>query len=122
MPAVVVSGGRAHLVAGPVGALLWPAGIAMPVAAVLPQMRARRGAAARPRWEAPGPSLASLLGRAGPEELLPAVVVAGWDPGRWLLGQACGLGAILAAKYRWMRCGVLFLLVGGAVAAVGGLW
>ncbi|MFH8343972.1 Pycsar system effector family protein [Streptomyces sp. NPDC018045] len=96
------------------GTVLWTLGIAMFVAAVLP----------RTRTSADGhlTFLPQLTGGATAEVLLPRVALAGRDTGQWAVEQACALGRILGAKYRWLRWGVGCLAAGGGCALTGGLW
>ncbi|WP_238782741.1 Pycsar system effector family protein [Streptomyces monomycini] len=103
---------RAALLLG--GAALWALGIAMFVVAVLP----------RTRTAADGhlTFFPQLTGGATAEALLPRVALAGRDPGQWAVEQACALGRILGAKYRWLRWGVGCLAAGGCCALTGGLW
>ncbi|MEU6963549.1 Pycsar system effector family protein [Streptomyces chrestomyceticus] len=96
------------------GAALWTLGIAMFVVAVLP----------RTRTAADGhlTFFPQLTGGATAEVLLPRVALAGRDTGQWAVEQACALGRILGAKYRWLRWGVGCLAAGGCCALTGGLW
>ncbi|MFI0263903.1 Pycsar system effector family protein [Streptomyces sp. NPDC017056] len=105
------SAGGALLLAGTV---LWTAGIAMFVAAVLP----------RTRTSADGflTFFPHLARGASAEALLPRVSLAGRDTALWAVEQACALGRILGTKYRWLRWGVGCLAAGGTCALAGGLW
>ncbi|OKI01451.1 hypothetical protein A6A06_20755 [Streptomyces sp. CB02923] len=96
------------------GTVLWTLGIAMFVAAVLP----------RTRTSVDGylTFFPQLTGGASAEALLPRVALAGRDTGQWAVEQACALGRILGAKYRWLRWGVGCLAAGGCCALAGGLW
>lgn len=114
------------------GVALWTAGIAMLAAAVLPRRRAPGRSERSNRSDRPDQSdgsdgsdqsdgstawnltfFADLTGGASAESLLPRVERAGREPARWMVEQACNLGAILAVKYGWLRRGVCCLAVGG---------
>lgn len=96
------------------GTALWTLGIAMFVVAVLP--RTRTAADGQLTF------FPQLTGGATAEVLLPRVALAGRDTGQWAVEQACALGRILGAKYRWLRWGVGCLAAGGCCALTGGLW
>ncbi|MEV5596705.1 Pycsar system effector family protein [Streptomyces sp. NPDC052496] len=108
---VLPAAGTALLLAGTV---LWALGMAMFVAAVLP----------RTRTSADGQLtfFPQLTRGVTAEALLPQVALAGRDTGQWAVEQACALGRILGAKYRWLRWGVGCLAAGGCCALTGGLW
>ncbi|AZM46948.1 hypothetical protein DMB38_15040 [Streptomyces sp. WAC 06738] len=116
LPALALPAVRAGVGSGPAGVagvVLWLAGIAMLAIVTLP--RTRPG---RPRA---GPSPTALHRGTRRDDATAAVLAAGRDPGRWLLEQSYDLGAILAAKYRWIRWAVGCLVVGGAVIAATAL-
>ncbi|WP_234440829.1 Pycsar system effector family protein [Streptomyces rimosus] len=96
------------------GTVLWTLGIAMLVAAVLPRTRTAADGCLT--------FLPQLTRGASAETLLPRVALAGRDTGQWAVEQACALGRILGAKYRWLRWGVGCLAAGGSCALAGGLW
>ncbi|MFD7667673.1 Pycsar system effector family protein [Streptomyces sp. NPDC059788] len=104
--------GRAALLLA--GTVLWTLGIAMFVAAVLPRTRTS--------GDSHLTFFPLLTGGASAEVLLPRVALAGRDTGLWAVEQACALGRILGAKYRWLRWGVGCLAAGGCCALAGGLW
>ncbi|MEV1066461.1 Pycsar system effector family protein [Streptomyces sp. NPDC050263] len=93
----------------------WLAGVGALVHAVLPRSGTRRG----------GPGLTyyadvlALHRDDGIEGIRTEAARAGQDPVVWLLTQAVDISAILAAKYRWIRWGILSALTGLACAAVG---
>jgi hypothetical protein len=94
------------------GALLWGAGVLMLVGAVLP--RTRIGADRTP--------LRALADRTPTGELMVRLSSAGADVTGWLLEQASVHGAVLAAKYRWLRLGVASLALGAVLALFSELW
>ncbi|KAA6215326.1 hypothetical protein CP973_29495 [Streptomyces albofaciens JCM 4342] len=96
------------------GTVLWTLGIAMFVAAVLPRTRTAADGCLT--------FVPQLTRGASAETLLPRVALAGLDTGQWAVEQACALGRILGAKYRWLRWGVGCLAAGGSCALAGGLW
>ncbi|AUH45027.1 hypothetical protein CXR04_20360 [Streptomyces sp. CMB-StM0423] len=116
LPALAVPAVPAGVGSGPVGVagvVLWLAGIAMLAIVTLPRTR--------PGTPRAGPSPTALHRGPGRDGATAAVLAAGRDPGRWLLEQSYDLGAILAAKYRWMRWAVGCLVAGGAVTAATAL-
>ncbi|MET9801609.1 Pycsar system effector family protein [Streptomyces sp. NPDC006368] len=99
--ALVVSGGA-----------LWGAGVLMLVAVVMP----------RTRIGAERTLLRDLSAGAPVDALLDRLNASGEDTTGWLLDQASVHGAVLAAKYRWLRMGVCSLALGALLALFSGLW
>ncbi|MFF3398786.1 Pycsar system effector family protein [Streptomyces sp. NPDC002659] len=95
-----------------VGGLLWSAGVLMLVAVILP----------RTRIGADRTLLRDLATRATSEQLLARLAASGEDVTGWLLDQASVHGAVLAAKYRWLRLGVCSLALGALLALFSELW
>lgn len=95
-----------------VGGLFWAAGVLMLVAVILP----------RTRVGADRTLLRDLAARASSEQLLARLAAAGEDVTGWLLDQASVHGAVLAAKYRWLRMGVCCLALGALLALFSELW
>ncbi|WP_142213195.1 Pycsar system effector family protein [Streptomyces sp. SLBN-118] len=95
-----------------VGGLFWSAGVLMLVAVILP----------RTRIGADRTLLRDLATRATSEQLLARLAVSGEDVTGWLLDQASVHGAVLAAKYRWLRLGVCSLALGALLALFSELW
>lgn len=91
---------------------LWGAGMLMLVAVVLP----------RTRVGADRTLLRDLAAGAPAAALLDRLAEAGADTTSWLLDQASVHGQVLAAKYRWLRAGVLCLALGAALALLSELW
>lgn len=94
------------------GGLLWLAGLLLLIGVVLP--RTRIGADAT--------FLRDLTGSTPPEALHARLTESGADVVRWLLGQATALGAVLTAKYRWLRAGVCCLTLGVVLSVIGQVW
>ncbi|OEJ93897.1 Pycsar system effector family protein [Streptomyces thermolilacinus] len=95
-----------------VAAALWGAGMLMLVGVVLP----------RTRVGADRTLLRDLAAGAPAGALLDRLAEAGADTTSWLLDQASVHGQVLAAKYRWLRAGVLCLALGAALALLSELW
>ncbi|MEU9014080.1 Pycsar system effector family protein [Streptomyces sp. NPDC048479] len=95
-----------------VGGLFWGAGVLMLVAVILP----------RTRIGADRTLLRDLATRASSEQLLARLASAGEDVTGWLLDQASVHGAVLAAKYRWLRMGVCSLALGALLTLFSELW
>lgn len=94
------------------GGLLWAAGGAGLVRAILPRTGTTR--------TGPGVTyFADLVPVPPPQFLLPALAEAGRDPVRWLLTQTLDVSGILAAKYRWIRRGVTISASGALLCSVG---
>ncbi|MFV2120417.1 Pycsar system effector family protein [Streptomyces sp. Act-28] len=93
-------------------AALWGAGMLMLVGVVLP----------RTRIGADRTLLRDLVAGAPAGALLDRLSEAGADTTSWLLDQASVHGQVLAAKYRWLRAGVLCLALGAALALLSELW
>ncbi|NKY14495.1 Pycsar system effector family protein [Streptomyces somaliensis] len=93
-------------------AVLWSAGMLMLVGVVLP----------RTRIGADRTLLRDLVAGAPAGALLDRLTEAGADTTSWLLDQASVHGQVLAAKYRWLRTGVLCLGLGAALALSSELW
>lgn len=117
--AVVASKGQTPLPAADsvppllvVGGLFWSAGVLMLVAVILP----------RTRIGADRTLLRDLATRATSEQLLARLAASGEDVTGWLLDQASVHGAVLAAKYRWLRLGVCSLALGALLALFSELW
>ncbi|URM89226.1 DUF5706 domain-containing protein [Streptomyces sp. MRC013] len=91
---------------------LWSVGMLMLVAVVLP----------RTRIGADRTLLRDLIAGAPVGALLDRLTEAGADTTSWLLDQASVHGQVLAAKYRWLRAGVLCLALGAALALSSELW
>ncbi|WP_267243666.1 Pycsar system effector family protein [Streptomyces sp. PR69] len=101
--------------AGPLlvaAALCWAAGLLMLVAVILP----------RTRIGAERTLLRDLAAHSSAEHLLARLVASRENVTGWLLDQASVHGAVLAAKYRWLRLGVGFLALGGLLALFSELW
>ncbi|MDH2393482.1 DUF5706 domain-containing protein [Streptomyces sp. HNM0663] len=101
--------------AGPLliaAALCWAAGLLMLVAVILP----------RTRIGADRTLLRDLSAHASVEHLLARLVASRENVTGWLLDQASVHGAVLAAKYRWLRLGVGSLALGGLLALLSELW
>ncbi|MFD3511623.1 Pycsar system effector family protein [Streptomyces sp. NPDC058657] len=94
------------------GGLLWLAGLLMLIGVVLP--RTRIGADAT--------FLRDLTGNTPPEVLHARLTESGGDVVRWMLSQATVLGAVLTAKYRWLRAGVCSLTLGVVLSVIGQVW
>ncbi|MFI5805940.1 Pycsar system effector family protein [Streptomyces sp. NPDC051561] len=94
------------------GGLLWLAGLLMLIGVVLP--RTRIGADAT--------FLRALTEGTPPEVLHGRLAESGTDIVRRLLEQASALGAVLTAKYRWLRAGVCCLTLGVVLSAIGQVW
>lgn len=95
-----------------VGLLLCAAGVLMLVGVILP--RTRTGADIT--------FLRDLSVGTPADELLARLTESGEDVVRWLVGQAQVHGAVLAAKYRWLRMGVCTLTLGALLVLFGELW
>lgn len=94
------------------GAALCAAGMLMLVCVILP----------RTRIGADRTFLRDFARGAPVEELLDRLAVSGADVVAWLMSQASVHGAVLAAKYRWLRWGVGFLSAGTTLALLGEWW
>ncbi|AOT61712.1 MULTISPECIES: Pycsar system effector family protein [Streptomyces] len=95
-----------------VAGVLWGAGMLMLVGVVLP----------RTRIGADRTLLRDLVSGAPAGALLDRIAEAGADTTSWLLDQASVHGQVLAAKYRWLRAGVLCLVLGAGLALLSELW
>ncbi|MFC7302782.1 Pycsar system effector family protein [Streptomyces monticola] len=96
----------------PLGGLVCVAGMLMLVGVILP----------RTRIGADRTFLRDFALGTPVEELHARLSATAGDVVAWLLSQASVHGAVLAAKYRWLRRGVCCLLAGGALLAVGMWW
>ncbi|MFJ3104673.1 Pycsar system effector family protein [Streptomyces sp. NPDC086835] len=94
------------------GLLLYAAGVLMLVGVILP----------RTRTGADSTYLRDLAVGTPTDELLVRLSESGEDVVRWLVGQARVHGAVLAAKYRWLRMGVCTLTFGALLVLFGELW
>ncbi|MGW7284358.1 Pycsar system effector family protein [Streptomyces sp. NPDC054847] len=94
------------------GLLLYAAGVLMLVGVILP----------RTRTGADTTFLRDLAVGTPTDELLVRLSESGEDVVRWLVGQARVHGAVLAAKYRWLRTGVCTLTLGALLVLFGELW
>ncbi|MEU7019500.1 Pycsar system effector family protein [Streptomyces sp. NPDC046203] len=95
-----------------VGGLLWAVGVLMLVSVVLPRTR-------------PGASrtlLRDLTSGTPAAELRTRLEASAADVTGWFLEQASVHGIVLAAKYRWLRLGVVALLLGALLALLSELW
>lgn len=93
------------------GGVLWAAGTLLLLAVIAPRSGTVR--------TAPGLTFyADALGARDSEVLRDAVTRAGQDRVGWLLVQFQDVSAILAAKYRWLRCSMALLGAGLLTAAV----
>ncbi|WP_262387222.1 Pycsar system effector family protein [Streptomyces sp. TRM49041] len=95
-----------------VGGAFWGTGMLMLVSVILP----------RTRIGADRTLLRDLASGAPAGVLLDRLAEAGSDTTGWLLDQAGVHGQVLAAKYRWLRAGVLCLAFGAALALLSELW
>ncbi|GGW83943.1 Pycsar system effector family protein [Streptomyces lomondensis] len=94
------------------GGALWAAGTLLLLAVIAPRTGTLR--------TAPGATFyGDALGAPDAEALRAAVTRAGQDRVAWLLVQFQDVSAILAAKYRWLRCSMALLGAGLLLAAVG---
>ncbi|MEU8887489.1 Pycsar system effector family protein [Streptomyces sp. NPDC048442] len=94
------------------GGLLWLAGLLMLIGVVLP----------RTRIGADITFLRDLSVGASPEALRDRLTVSGADVVRWMISEATVLGAVLTAKYRWLRAGVCCLTLGVVLSVIGQVW
>ncbi|MER6616004.1 Pycsar system effector family protein [Streptomyces xantholiticus] len=94
------------------GLLLCAAGVLMLVGVILP----------RTRTGADTTFLRDLSVGTPADEILARIRESGEDVVRWLVGQAQVHGAVLAAKYRWLRMGVCSLTLGALLVLFGELW
>ncbi|MFF0742247.1 Pycsar system effector family protein [Streptomyces sp. NPDC004111] len=94
------------------GGLLWLAGLLMLIGVVLP----------RTRIGADVTFLRDLTDGTPSEVLHARLTESGADVVRWMLGEATALGAVLTAKYRWLRAGVCCLTLGVVLSVIGQVW
>ncbi|MFJ8077287.1 Pycsar system effector family protein [Streptomyces sp. NPDC096176] len=94
------------------GLLFCAAGVLMLVGVILP----------RTRTGADSTFLRDLSVGTPADVLLARLSESGEDVVRWLVGQARVHGAVLAAKYRWLRMGVCSLTLGALLVLFGELW
>ncbi|MER8043754.1 Pycsar system effector family protein [Streptomyces sp. NPDC094032] len=92
--------------------LLWTAGVLMLVSVVLP----------RTRVGAERTLLRELTAGTTAGALRTRLEGSATDATGWLLEQASVHGVVLAAKYRWLRLGVAFLVLGALLALLSELW
>ncbi|MEU5399629.1 Pycsar system effector family protein [Streptomyces sp. NPDC005963] len=99
-----------------VGGLVWVFGAVSLVRAILPRFRTER--------DGPGitfyADVLAIHRESGQAGVLAAVTAAGGEPAAWLVTQTVDLSSILARKYRCIRWGVCWLLV-GVVGVTAGL-
>ncbi|MFJ6694656.1 Pycsar system effector family protein [Streptomyces sp. NPDC091272] len=108
--AVVPPGAALGLVVA--GGVLWLVGLLMLIGVVLP----------RTRIGADVTFLRDLSAGVAPEVLRERLTASGADVVRWMLAEASVLGAVLTAKYRWLRAGVCFLTLGVVLSVIGQVW
>ena len=119
LPALLIAGGwrpngldlPGALLLASAGAL-WLFGVGCLVLVVLPRLGTSRT----------GPGLTffgDFLRTDGPDGLSARVRDAATDPVRWLVVQTVDVSTILAAKYRWIRWGVVALTPAAVLAAAG---
>ncbi|MGW7413746.1 Pycsar system effector family protein [Streptomyces sp. NPDC054863] len=94
------------------GGLLWLAGLLMLIGVVLP----------RTRIGADVTFLRDLSVGVPPDVLRDRLTASGTDVVRWMLGEATVHGAVLTAKYRWLRAGVCSLTLGVLLSVIGQMW